>query len=351
MGKTNYLRSPEVLSGKKEKYCIFLAGPIQGAPDWRGDILNRDWPGDVMFLDPAQRGITDFNHQEQVDWETENLNYCDEILFWIPEEAEKIPGRDYAQTTRAELGEWLAKSSMCGKKLIIGIYPDFPGRQYFVERATRDYGISQIYDNLESLLGALRVDLKFLGDSPRQFFTSDTHFGSERALELSKRPFKDVKEMDRAMICRWNSMVRPQDTVWHLGDFGNHEMVKYLNGKINLIFGNYEEEEAGSDRIKFHDRLIELGFNSVSINGKAVLEQDWGPLVLAHKPTDAKKEFEEDGKVGFVAFGHIHGRQKCKAWGIDVGVDGNNFKPYSIDDLKFYKEAIEKYYDNDVFTD
>lgn len=347
--KTNYLRSPERLQEKKKDYCVFLAGPIQGAPDWRGELLNQEWPSGVLFLDPAQRGITDFNHQDQVDWETDYLNLADEILFWIPEEAEKIPGRDYAQTTRAELGEWLAKSSVYGKKLIIGIHKDFPGRQYFVERATRDYGVSQIYDSFESLLSGLRVDLKVLGDSPRTWFTSDTHFGSERALEYSKRPFRDVKEMDRAMICHWNSLIKPGDTVWHLGDFGNYEIVKYLNGNINLLFGNYEEDEAGTDRIKLHDRLIELGFSSINIKGRAVLNMDWGPLTLAHKPTVAKKEYLEDGEIGFVAFGHIHGRQKVKPFGIDVGVDGNGYKPYSDEDLRFYKEAIEKYYDDDVF--
>lgn len=349
MRKTNYLRSPETLSEKKNKYCIFLAGPIQGAPDWREDILNLEWPDSVLFLDPAQRGITDFNHQEQVDWETENLNMADMILFWIPPMATKIEGRDYAQTTRAELGEWLAKSSQCGKKLIIGIEPNFPGRQYFVERATRDYDISEIYDNFDSLVSAVRVELKYLNDDPRIFFTSDTHFGSKRALELSKRPFKDVKEMDRAIIRNWNSIVRPNDIVWHLGDFGDIQRLKYLNGQVNLVLGNYEEDEAGSDIIKYHDKLIEAGFNCVSITGKPILNEDWGPLVLSHKPSVAKKQVSIVG--GFACFGHIHGRQKCKKWGIDVGVDGNGFKPYSRDEIKFLKEAIEKYYDDEVFMD
>ena len=32
------------------------------------------------------------------------------------------------------------------------------------------------------------------------WFTSDTHFSSERTLELSKRPFKSVEEMDKILI-------------------------------------------------------------------------------------------------------------------------------------------------------
>ena len=32
------------------------------------------------------------------------------------------------------------------------------------------------------------------------YFTADTHFGSKRTLELSKRPFKDTDEMDNYII-------------------------------------------------------------------------------------------------------------------------------------------------------
>ena len=32
------------------------------------------------------------------------------------------------------------------------------------------------------------------------YFTSDTHFGSERTLELSRRPFNSVFEMDETII-------------------------------------------------------------------------------------------------------------------------------------------------------
>ena len=53
------------------------------------------------------------------------------------------------------------------------------------------------------------------------WFTSDTHFSSERTLELSKRPFKSVEEMDKILIENWNSVVGQNDTVYHIGDFGN----------------------------------------------------------------------------------------------------------------------------------
>ena len=39
------------------------------------------------------------------------------------------------------------------------------------------------------------------------WFTSDTHFGQQRTLNLSKRPFKGVREMNLSIIEKWNSLV------------------------------------------------------------------------------------------------------------------------------------------------
>ena len=68
------------------------------------------------------------------------------------------------------------------------------------------------------------------------FFTSDQHFGSERTLQLSKRPFKSTDEMDRVIIDRFNSKVTNDDIVIHLGDFGDFNKVKELNGKYWWVF-------------------------------------------------------------------------------------------------------------------
>jgi calcineurin-like phosphoesterase family protein len=48
------------------------------------------------------------------------------------------------------------------------------------------------------------------------FFTADTRFGDHRVLNISKRPFGSVGEMDAVMITRWNSVVGAEDDVWHL---------------------------------------------------------------------------------------------------------------------------------------
>ena len=51
------------------------------------------------------------------------------------------------------------------------------------------------------------------------FFTSDTHFGDRRVLQIDRRPFGSVALHDAALVARWNELVASNDEVWHLGDF------------------------------------------------------------------------------------------------------------------------------------
>lgn len=81
----------------------------------------------------------------------------------------------------------------------------------------------------------------------KKFIISDTHFGHRRVLdfEAALRPFKSIEEHDNELVRRWNSVVRPEDTVWHLGDvyFGGrhaHRILGRLNGIKNLVLGNHD---------------------------------------------------------------------------------------------------------------
>src|SRR3546814_12795510 len=69
------------------------------------------------------------------------------------------------------------------------------------------------------------------------FFTSDTHFGHGGALGLFRRPFESVREMDEAMIARWNETVGPADEVWHLGDFALRKPARYMAEILDRLAG------------------------------------------------------------------------------------------------------------------
>lgn len=86
---------------------------------------------------------------------------------------------------------------------------------------------------------------------------SDTHFGHENILGfrhggadgplIRGSRFSSVEEMDETMVDNWNSVVKPGDKVYHLGDvfFGPKDdfikKFKRLNGQKRLILGNHDD--------------------------------------------------------------------------------------------------------------
>jgi calcineurin-like phosphoesterase family protein len=272
-----------------------------------------------VWISPRRVSYDGFNYDSQTEWESIGLRIADIILFWIPAPVEDIAGRGYAQTTRIEFSENIGRHN---KPLVTGIYPDYNGRQYFINKS-QEYRNEPIYETLDECLDKIR---ELVAEKRRKklFFTSDTHFSSERALELSKRPFFSVHDMDWTMIDRWNSVVGPNDTVYHLGDFGDSWPLGYLNGKITFIRGNYERD--GKSPMPDKVKMLENPDTAVLYKN----DKPW--LLLAHEPTLALKTKEENPEFKDVPvlFGHIHGRQKVKEWcGLDVGVDAFNYTPAS----------------------
>ena len=74
----------------------------------------------------------------------------------------------------------------------------------------------------------------------KAWFTSDTHFGHANIIRFCARPFESLGAIDAAMIANWNATVRPDDVVWHLGDFAVRnarspdEYLRRLNGRLRI---------------------------------------------------------------------------------------------------------------------
>ena len=90
------------------------------------------------------------------------------------------------------------------------------------------------------------------------WFTADFHLGHRNIIRYCNRPFRDVDEMDSAILDRPNAAAKERDILYFLGDFclgGAKHAEHYLNRirckRIHFTKGNHDKTLR-----KFQDRFI-----------------------------------------------------------------------------------------------
>lgn len=127
---------------------------------------------------------------------------------------------------------------------------------------------------------------------------SDTHFMHEKIIGFASRPYRNATEMDVDLIRRWNNRVKPEDTVYHLGDVGMTKgellagILARLNGKKILTVGNHD---------KSAKRMMEFGFTFACEGIRLIPDGTHRTVYLTHKPLA-----ELPVGVDYVLHGHIH---------------------------------------------
>jgi calcineurin-like phosphoesterase family protein len=155
------------------------------------------------------------------------------------------------------------------------------------------------------------------------FFTSDTHFGDHRVLNIGKRPFASVAEMDELLVASWNAVVEPGDEVWHLGDVARRAsdvpaLLARLSGRKHLVRGN--NDPPGTAEAP----------GWASVQDYAELEVDGAKLVLCHYPF---RSWNGQRRGAVNLHGHSHGRLKPLKRQHDVGVDLRDYRPVRLSEL------------------
>lgn len=155
------------------------------------------------------------------------------------------------------------------------------------------------------------------------FFTSDTHFGDHRVLNIRPRPFSLIGAMNEALVRHWNARVGSQDEVWHLGDFASglrvaQQLLPRLNGRKHLVSGNIDSRA-----------LRELD-GWASVHDYHELMVDGTLLVLCHYPF---RTWNRMHRGSLNLHGHSHGRLAPLKRQFDVGVDAQGFRPVLLGEL------------------
>jgi hypothetical protein len=114
---------------------VFLAGPIQGAPDWHRPAIELLNTANVDLASPRYEGKKhkDEEYYDQVKWEHYHLQEAAKngvTLFWMAKEVKHVCDRAYAQTSRFELGEAMAMHVWQGIKMVVGMEEGFSNARY-----------------------------------------------------------------------------------------------------------------------------------------------------------------------------------------------------------------------------
>lgn len=167
------------------------------------------------------------------------------------------------------------------------------------------------------------------------FYTSDTHFGHPNIIKYTNRPFKDVRDMEDAMVSKWNAVVKPGDSVFHLGDFGfsasGEEITRILsrlNGQKFLICGNHDDGKVRKA----------TGWSGVFDYRKVRDGED--RVMCFHY---AMRVWDKSHHGSLHLYGHSHGTLPGTSQSTDVGVDCWDYTPVTLDQIKVRLATLPKF--------
>lgn len=128
-----------------------------------------------------------------------------------------------------------------------------------------------------------------------------------------------MEEHDEALVRNWNEVVKPGDTVWHLGDvlFGV-EAFKYiarLNGLKNLVLGNHDHYDI---------ELYQQHFR------KIVPYHKTHGVLLSHMPVHPSQLGDGHRYRGNI-HGHLHSKSLNDPRYVNVSVECWNLRPVLLD--------------------
>jgi len=185
------------------------------------------------------------------------------------------------------------------------------------------------------------------------WFTSDTHYHHKNIVRgvsewkdddnptglQRKRDFDTLEEHNEALIANFNSLVKENDILYHLGDwsFGGYSQIPIFRNRLNcknihLIFGNHDQH---IEPINSPYRPL---FSSVGYYNELSLRVDkkWQQIqkvriCMSHY---AMRVWNKSHHGSIMLYGHSHGSLEDNGTrSMDVGVDTNNLYPYHLDEI------------------
>ena len=148
---------------------------------------------------------------------------------------------------------------------------------------------------------------------------SDLHFGHTNLLKFERGLFDTIEEHDDYIIASINKAVKNTDTLYILGDIGNVEKVRQLNGRKVFIMGNHDKRP-----IKEYEAYFAEVYDKPIFFRKDIL--------LSHEPFPVPL-----GTLNI--HGHLHGSKLSNEQHCNVSAHVIDYKPI---DITFFYNYVAK---------
>lgn len=104
------------------------------------------------------------------------------------------------------------------------------------------YGIKKVHTSMEECLEELKAWIE--KQKPMVHYIAAPGFDSKDQVAVHPE-FVDLLAMNQTLMERWNRIVAPGDKVYVVGDFGNEEWMKLVNGEVQVVDPSVDGTPAG----------------------------------------------------------------------------------------------------------
>jgi len=164
------------------------------------------------------------------------------------------------------------------------------------------------------------------------FISSDFHILHNAILRYDQRPFSNIEEMNQAILDNHNSVVKPTDNFYFLGDLAHgrdatpekvEDFLRQLNGNKFFIKGNHDKRDTVALYKKYgtylgHMAEIYVGDQMITLNHYAM------------------RVWNKSHHGSWHLYGHSHGSlpDDPNSLSFDVGINVHNYFPLEFERVK-----------------
>jgi calcineurin-like phosphoesterase family protein len=169
------------------------------------------------------------------------------------------------------------------------------------------------------------------------FITADEHYGHKNIITFCNRPFSSTEEMRETLIERHNKKVPNKksyltihagDMFWQtLTESEASEIMDRLNGRHAFLFGNHDEL---MERSPLTRGWFEWVRGTNKENTSHSIHFDKHLIVISHF---AQRVWQSSHKGSWHVFGHSHQELEPLGRSFDIGVEGHNYEPWSLEEI------------------